>query len=1075
MKPKQLDNKTGKQLKSVSSDVSEVLPVVDFVQDHLQKTNTNRRDFLKAMGFSVSAAALAASCEIPTKYAAPYVNKPEEITPGKAVYYASSFFDGASFASILVKTRDGRPIKVDGNPNSPVTKGATNAALQASVMGVYDHTRFQNPRIEDTDSTWDEVLANVKNELSAVSGEVVLLTGPVISPTVQRAIDTFTAAYNAKHIVYSPSKYDALLLANEEQFGKKAAPVLHFDQAEVIVSFGADFLGNWLGGDIQYGKDYASTRKVSADKRKMSKHYQVESFFSLTGSNADSRMTVKPSQMKETIFALHNLLAAKLGGSNISGVSSSANPFLENVVKDLLVAKGKSIVVASANDVETQKVINAINSMLENYGSTIEFNRTLNFIQGDNKEFIDFVSQLKSGNIGAVFVHGANPVYDSPLAKELKEAMKKPSVTVSFDMAPNETTETVKYILPDNHYLESWADYEPVTGSFALAQPTIKRLFDTKEFAESLLLLSDYEFEDKEKGIYGFVQEGWKSIEEGDFEAFWDESLRSGFYHKESVEAASTSSADASGISFKPTSTSDLEIVLFEDKLGSGIHATNPYMQELPDPISKVTWGNYAMVSLSYAKEQGWSIDRNVKPGKEKTPIVKITVDGKHVELPVLAMPGMPKGVAAIPVGYGRELAGLVGTGIGANAHQLATVVEDLVIDYGQATLEETGRKEELAQTQLHYTIPDDRTTVKHTTLAKYQKETKAGNEDRYTSEFRHAIGESANGGPAEGVTLYPGHKYPGHKWGMNIDLNSCYGCGACVVACNIENNIPVVGKTEVANQRDMHWLRIDRYFASEDQDPKSETYMEDASVVFMPMLCQHCDNAPCENVCPVNATNHSSEGLNQMSYNRCIGTRYCANNCPFKVRRFNWFDYWGADSFGPLNDHNHKALLGNGRKNVDPTDENGKTVSANMRHDLSRMILNPDVTVRSRGVIEKCSFCVQRIQEKKLDAKISGKPMEADAIKTACQSACPSEAIVFGDVNNKESEVAKLQQDDRNFYVLEEFHVLPSIGYLTKVSNSEKALFDKMSHSHFVAHESSHGEDSHGEENSHNKTKDSH
>jgi len=378
--------------------------------------------------------------------------------------------------------------------------------------------------------------------------------------------------------------------------------------------------------------------------------------------------------------------------------------------------------------------------------------------------------------------------------------------------------------------------------------------------------------------------------------------------------------------------------------------------------------------------------------------------------LPVLVQPGVAYGTVAVPKGYGRTKGGLVGLNIGVNPNGLTSN------QFATATISKTGKKYDLANSQVHYTINDDRPVVREATLEQFKENNQAGNEFRYTHEFEHAIEP----------TLYAERKFPGHHWGMNVDLNSCFGCGACVISCNIENNIPVVGKKEMANNREMHWLRIDRYFASEDQNPKSPDYMEDPKAVFMPMMCQHCDNAPCENVCPVNASNHSSEGLNQMAYNRCIGTRYCANNCPFKVRRFNWFDYWGADSFGPKNDH--KA----------------NTVNGMMRDDYSRMILNPDVTVRSRGVIEKCSFCVQRIQEAKLDAKISNTGLADNAIKTACQSACPTDAIVFGDTNNENSNVRNLMDNDRNYYVLEEFHILPSVGYLTKITNSDTAIFDK-------------------------------
>lgn len=1047
MKNKQLNNKVEKLTVTTPDQLGS--PVVDFVSDNLQKTSASRRDFLKTMGFSVSAAALAASCEVPVKKALPYVNKPEEVTPGKAIYYASAFFDGSNFADILVKNRDGRPIKVDGDKTSPATKGETGAACQASVISLYDHTRFHSPKIEGKDADWKTILKALTKDLKSVSGEIILLTGPVISPSLRRAILEFNTQFGAKHVVYSSNKNDALLIANEQDFGKKVAPFYHFDKADVIMSFGADFLGNWLGGSNYFSVDYSKGRKVNPDNPKMSKHYQLDTYMSVTGSNADTRISVKPSEFKATLFELHNLLAKSLGQSVISGIPKSdarVSGFLKQVAKSLLASKGRSIVAAGSNDIETQKVANAINKMLGNYGQTIDFSKTINTVQGDNRDFMSLLRKMKSGKVGALLMHNVNPVYDSPVATQFASALEKVKVKASFDNAPSETNELSKYILPDSHYLESWADFEPVTGHYSICQPTINTLFDTREFGESLLRLTG-----NNESYHDFMKRGYTGN--------WVKTVSTGYATSSATSQVQTeenqdSFTSSSPLRYtKPNVGSGLEIVLFEDKMGNGQHAANPYLQELPGSVSKVSWTNYGAISPTYHKETGWGRDRNIKPGQQKSTIVSVSANGNSAEVPVLVLPGIQNGVMAIPVGYGRKIAGLVGKNVGANAHSIATVNKDgLVSDFVFAEVTPTGAKIEIPQTQFHYTIPKDRSTVKEATLEAYKENTKAGNTDRYLESYQKAFGED--------VTLFPKHKFPGHHWGMSIDMNACYGCGACVVSCNIENNIPVVGRDEVSRSREMHWLRIDRYFASEDQNPESDTYMQDPSAVFMPMMCQHCDNAPCENVCPVNATNHSSEGLNQMAYNRCIGTRYCANNCPFKVRRFNWFDYWGADSFGPVNDLN-KDL-----------------VSSEMRNDFSRMILNPDVTVRSRGVIEKCSFCVQNIQAAKLEAKISGNPMEADAIKTACQKACATDAIVFGDTNNSDSEVSKGLANDRNFYLLEEFHLLSSVGYMTKITNSDKALFDHLPNGHFAHVKDGHHGEEHGDGHSkdaHGKKKDSH
>jgi len=1064
MKTKQVNNiepvdmKHDLQVAKQEETPSAAIPVLDYVTDSLQQSKTSRRDFLKTMGFSVSAAALAASCEIPIKKAIPYLNQPEHITPGKALYYASSYFDGKGFSNILVKTRDGRPIKIDANPDAPMGSSAS-ATTQASIISLYDHTRFQAPQLNGEEASWEQVDSSMKAALSKVNGQVVLLTGAVISPTVQAAIDQFSAQYNARHVVFSAHGADAVLLANEEQFGQKAVPVYQFQNAEVVASFGADFLGNWLGGTSFYAKDYISNRKISADNPTMSRHYQVESMMSLTGMNADKRKAMKPSAVKAALFQLHNILAGKMGSSSVSGVGETdQTEFLTAMADDLAAARGKALVVCGLNDVECQKAANAINSILGSYGSTINFGKTLNTIQGDSKEAMQVLADMKSGRIGAVLMHGANPVFHSPAGEEFAAELEKIDLVASFDMSPNESNAFASHILPDSHYLEGWADYEPVSGSMAMAQPTIRPLFNTRQFGESLARLSGEKFEE-DQSFVNYMQNAWSSKFGSSFQETWDNAVRAGFMEADSSTETSSAPFSAGNMSYTATSAGESELVLYEDKIGNGEHAGNPYLQELPDPVTKVSWDNYAAISPKYARELGVYVNRNVRPAREMSPVITLTANGKSVDVPVYVQPGVAYGTIAVARGYGRNVAGLVGSDIGVNVNPLAPVNDGVASNFTPVEIAKTGKSYELANSQVHYTINDDRPTVREATLEQYQENHKAGNEFRYLPEFEHAVEP----------TLYPEKEFPAHHWGMTVDLNSCFGCGACVVACNVENNVPVVGKDEMANHREMHWIRIDRYFASANEDPKSDDYMEDPKAVFMPMMCQHCDNAPCENVCPVNATNHSSEGLNQMAYNRCIGTRYCANNCPFKVRRFNWYDYWGADSWGDANDI---------KKNE---------VNSQMRNEFSRMILNPDVTVRSRGVIEKCSFCVQRIQEAKLDAKINNKGLDANTIKTACQSACPADAIVFGDTNNKTSTVHENMKDPRNYFVLEEYHVKPSVGYLTKVTNADVAMFDKSmegiwktaleNNEHGDGHGDGHGEEgdhgvnSHGETGTHGAT----
>jgi len=1013
------------------------LPVMDFLEDNLKVEDTSRRDFLKTLGFSVSAAALVASCEIPVKKALPYVDKPASITPGKASYYASSYFDGKDFASVLVKTRDGRPIKIDGNPESPITKGGSTPAMQASVLSLYDQTRYRSASKKGEDIEYavadEEIIAALNS-----GRPTVLLTGRIISPSIQRAIDKFVSTHNATHVVYDSSVPSALLTANEQSFGVAAMPVYKFENADVIASFGADFL-NSFGNTIPQMQGYISKRKVSEDHATMSKHYQVESYLSQTGSNADVRLPLKPSEMKQALFALYNAL-----GGSISGLSKTdfGNGEIQRMAKALRAAAGKSLVLCGINDVECQLITNAINASLGNIGSTVDFNRAKPQT-GSGLESL--LSSLQSG-IGQLITFGVNPIFDLPNGSDLADMMLKIPTRISLDGFPNETSNLADYILPNHHYLESWGDAEPMANSFSIQQPTINPIFKTRSVIETLLSLSG-----DTQSAYDYIKDEWMS-RLGSLDA-WDDVVRNGFYHIEGsspVSLSSNASSAVSSLSYSAPASSGMEFVLFEDKMAGGRHAGNPLIQELPDPVSKVCWGNYAAVSKKTAEENGWyfkpggispnkALTRNEHPGKKRFHKIAVTANGNTVELPVLVQPGMPDNVIGIPVGYGRTVSGLAGVGIGVNAFPLASNSNGHLSYSGNASVKSVGwsEKNEIAQTQLHYTIDDDRPVVQEATLADYKTDSKAGNYVRFLPDFKHAVEP----------TLYPEREFLGHKWFMSIDLNSCTGCGACVVACNVENNVPVVGKEEIAVGRDMHWLRIDRYYASTNEEDAKD--LSNPSVVFMPMMCQHCDNAPCENVCPVNATNHSSEGLNQMAYNRCIGTRYCANNCPFKVRRFNWFDYWGADAWGPGNDLNAN---------------HPDTINYKMRDDLTRMVLNPDVTVRSRGVMEKCSFCAQRIQSAKLDAKLDGSALGGDDVKTACQVSCPTHAIEFGDINNKDSKVHALEADSRNYYVLEEIHVLPSVGYLTKISNSDAAPFDKHPEGHFANADRSEAHGDHGD-----------
>ncbi|HVI48899.1 MAG TPA: TAT-variant-translocated molybdopterin oxidoreductase [Chitinophaga sp.] len=982
----------------VKDEFREELP---FESEGLLNATTPRRDFLKYLGFTTAAATIAASCETPVHKAIPYVNKPEEITPGVANYYASTFITDGEYLPIVVKTREGRPIKIEGNTLSSITKGATTAKVQGAVLSLYDVARLRYPSIGGTETTWAELDKQVTAALAGLGGApVVLLSSSILSPTTKKVIAEFQSKYaNFRHIVYDAVSYSGMLLANEAAYGKKVIPSYHFENAKTIVSLGADFLGTWLN-PAEYTKQFAQTRKIDAKKPEMSKLFTFESNMSLTGANADERYTHKPSESGAVALAL---LAAVGGSVTAPKLDAKVEAGIQKAAKELKANAGKALVVSGSNDVNVQLIVNAINNTIGANGTTIDWAAPSNYRQGVDSDMTKLISDMNAGTIGAVLVYGANPAYDYFEAQKFTDGLKKVKLTVSFNDRQDETTELCKYVAPDHHFLESWNDAEGRPGYTSFAQPTIAPLFKTRAIQDTLLTWAG-----NTTAWADYLKNEWVS-KLGGVEA-WDKALQDGVVEPATAPALSgaTFSGDIAGAAAKISSAKKggkYELVLYEKvAIGNGRLANNPWLQEMPDPITRATWDNYACVSNTLAKTFSTQLGDDYEINIEKK-VLKIKANGKEVTLPLLIVPGLHPDVIAIAVGYGRSNnSGKAAGQIGKNAYPFVSF-NGQTFDYFavDATVEATGEKFPVALTQTHNSY-EGRPIIKETTLEEFIKNPKEVNEDReelkkFGADFR------------KDATLYPNYSYPGIKWGMSIDLNTCFGCGACTIACQAENNVSVVGKEEVGKAHEMHWIRIDRYFSGDENNPE---------VVFQPMICQHCDNAPCENVCPVGATNHSSEGINQMAYNRCIGTRYCANNCPYKVRRLNWRDWNGADSF-----------------------ENNLYDVADMNDNLTRMVLNPDVVVRSRGVMEKCSFCVQRLQEAKLDAKKAGHPLKDGAAKTACQQACAADAIIFGNVNDKNSEIYKIrneEQTERLYYVLEETHTLPSVSYLAKIRNKDAA-----------------------------------
>ncbi|HEX3007067.1 MAG TPA: TAT-variant-translocated molybdopterin oxidoreductase [Bacteroidales bacterium] len=942
---------------------------------------SSRRNFLKFMGFSVTAASLAAACERPVNKAIPFLIKPENIIPGKATFYASTYMDGSDYCSILVKVRDGRPIKIEGNELSPVTKGGTSARVQASVLSLYDSARLQYPTKEGKQVTWEELDKEVIAKLQQVQssgGTINLVTKTVYSPSTQAAIDTFKRVFpSLNHVAYEPVSASALIEANGLSFNAETIPDYRFEDADLVVGFNADFLGTWIF-PLNFAPRYISRRRLSEGQKNMSRHIQYETTLTITGSKADKRVSIRASDEKLVLAATFGKLAAKSGTYHQQIPESPVN--VDSLVEELYSHRGKSIVMSGSNEVECQLLVNAINQLLGNIGTTIDFSAPIRIKKNKDTDFAKLMDELNSGRPQAIILYDVNPAYDYPDAEKFTDLVKKASLSIGIYDHENETAPLVQYVCPAHHFLESWNDAEPKAGFLSVAQPTIQHIFETRHFQENLL-----KWAGNNQAYYDFVKSNWltniypRSDSEASFDTFWTRAVQDGVVSlKTSPIPVSYNSDAVTGIlpSIKATSKEMLELHFYENiSVGNGAQGNNPWLQELPDPISKVTWENYAAVSPKLAKEKGW----------QEGSIITIN---KNYNLPVVVQPGQNYDTISVALGYGHTNMGKVANGIGINAYKLQKLSGVRVMYYAPVeSYVATGEVVRMAQTQEHDSM-EGRPIVRETNFTDYVKDQASGT--NHQREF-----------DKEYLSLYDEPKYDGYHWGMSIDLNSCIGCGACVIGCQSENNIPVVGKKQVTLRRAMHWIRIDRYYSENPQNPK---------VFFQPMTCQQCDQAPCENVCPVSATNHSNEGLSQMAYNRCVGTKYCINNCPYKVRRFNWYRFAGNDKF-----------------------------DYNMNEDLGRMVLNPDVTVRERGVVEKCTFCVQRIQEKKLQAKLENKPLKDIELLTACAQACPTRAIRFGNTLDKESIVARLDKDPRNYHVLEELHTLPSIGYLTLVRNMKK------------------------------------
>lgn len=968
-----------------------------------------RREFLKLMGASLAMA--SASCvRRPIQKIVPYNKQPEEVTFGVSNYYTSTYFDGSEGLGLLIKTREGRPLKIEGNPSFPLNKGGVSAQAQASILNLYDPDRLQGPvknlfnksrtNKDSVGVKWDEVDKVVTDQIR--KGGVVILTGAISSPSRRAVISDFCQAFGVRHLSWEPISHEDIRQGQRLCFGEDSVPQYRFDKSRVIVSIDADFLGTWLS-PVTFSKQFAVGRR---DFNKMNKLIVFDSNFSLTGANSDLRLKIKPSQQLDVVLGLLHELLIKKGVSSYavnplakSILSSYGNvpqrlnidpELFSKIASDLWEAKEESLVVAGGLPTQTkwskelQIAVNFLNAVLGNDGRTVQGKKGNSGLSDSYSDLINLISDMNMGKVKTLIIHRSNPIYALSDSFGFKEALNKVEMVIYSGDRQDEMGIHAHYILTDNHPLENWGDAEFAKDVFAISQPTIRPMYDTRSFELSLM---SWAFNAKQgskrlvssETYYDFVKNFWKEeifskLGQGKkFEDFWQEVLQTGFVGNLDSEvpprAFKIESLNSLMNLKEKSKSSDYELALYSTvMLGDGCHTSNiSWLQELPDPVTRIVWDNYVSVSLATAEKN------HFKEGD----IVEVTVGQVNLSLPVHIQPGLHDGVLSIAVGYGRTHVGRVGNNVGVNAYKFLAPTKEGVVASGQSVdFKKTGKFHKLACVQDHHSM-EGRQIVVEATLKDYEK-------NKGANIHRHHT-----------WSIWSGHQYNGHKWGMAVDLNVCTGCSACMVACQSENNIPVVGKTYVLQGREMHWIRVDRYYTGTPQNPE---------VVFQPVMCQHCDNAPCETVCPVLATVHSDEGLNDMVYNRCVGTRYCSNNCPYKVRRFNWFAF------------------------------NGKIEKP------LHLALNPDVTTRPRGVMEKCTFCVHKIKASKNKARQENRKLKDGDVVTACQSACPTNAIVFGDLNDSDSEVSKMfKQDPRSYALLEEWNAQPSVRYLTKIRNNDK------------------------------------
>jgi molybdopterin-containing oxidoreductase family iron-sulfur binding subunit len=926
-----------------------------------------RREMLMLLSASLSLAGLA-SCRRPVEKIVPYVNAPEEIIPGVPRRYATTMPFGRSAYGLVVESHEGRPTKIEGNELHPATNGRSSVRIQASILGLYDPDRAQRVVHAGKNASWAGFVAAwgdlEKKHLEEGGATLALLTPSFSSPTRARLLELFRARFpRARIAVHEPVSDENVLAAVKSPAGRPLQPVLTVENAAVIVALDADILG-CDPEDVRHIAGFAAGRRAAIDGRPMNRLFAVEAAYSLTGAMADHRLRLASRLIPAVVAALASRLTAGAVVPDIPGVDAK---WLDAAAKDLTQHRRRGLVVAGPGQPPSvHAAVLALNVALGNVGTTVTYHETVDAALPSRASLAELVSAMNAGSVATLVIVGGNPAYDAPADLEFPAAAKKVATTIALSTHVDETATLSTWSIPSTHFLESWDDARAVDGTTSVVQPLILPLFGGKGATELLGLLAT----GKEQPGHDLVRDTWKPIlGDASFEKRWNRVLHDGLLAGSATGSIVPGPYDLSRKELPASTAAGFEVHFRPSPyLHDGRYANDGWLQELPDPVTKLTWDNPALLSPASAKALGVADED----------LVTVTVRGRSLTLPATIVPGQADGSVMVTLGYGRSRVGRIGTGVGFDAYALRSSEGP---DLDAATVVRAGGVARLAPTQEHGSM-EGRPLIREASLEEYRREPAFAQEAVEVPKLESMWSEKSYD--------------KGHQWAMTIDLNTCVGCNACVVACQSENNIPIVGKEQVRKGREMHWIRVDRYFEGAPEQPR---------MIFQPVPCMQCENAPCEQVCPVAATVHDDEGLNVMVYNRCIGTRYCSNNCPYKVRRFNFFNY------------------------TKDTPE------------LLKLVQNPDVTVRSRGVMEKCSYCTQRINAAKLDARLAGRTLEDGDVKTACQQACPASAIEFGDLRDAASRVVAGKKDPRNYAILAELNTKPRTTYLAKLRNPHPDL----------------------------------